>query len=307
MSFLRQLTRGLRTLARRKAADRDIVDELSHYLEESEADFTAKGLSATEARRTARAQMGSRVAAHEQIRSYGWENAIDAFFADLRYSVRRLRGNPGFAAVSVLTLALGIGAGAAIFTVIDGVLLKPLPYPHSEQLVALRHTAPGLKIDDMNLAASLYFTYSEHNRVFQGVGMWSDDSWTVTGRGQPEQAPGLSATHAFLSTLGIQPQFGRGFSPTDDDPKSERVVLLSDAYWRAHFGADRSVLGRRILMDGNAHTAIGVLPPTFEFLDKKISLLAPLRMNRANIRLVSFCCEGFARLKPGVTLRQTPT
>ena len=122
--------------------------------------------------------LGSATAVQEQVRSYGWENALAALLSDLRYAARRLRGNPGFTAVSVLTLALGIGASTAIFSVIEGVLLKPLPYPQSGQIVALRHTAPGINIDELNMAASLYFTYSEENRVFQDVGMWIADTGT---------------------------------------------------------------------------------------------------------------------------------
>ena len=141
--------------------------------------------------------------------------------SDLRYAARRLRSNQGFTAVSVLTLALGIGASTAIFSVMDGVLLKPLPYPQSGQIVALRHTAPGAHIDDLNLAASLYFTYSEENRVFQDVGMWLPDTASVTGVAEPEEVPALLVTNRFLPVLGVQPAIGRPFTPSDDDPRSE--------------------------------------------------------------------------------------
>ena len=142
---------------------------------------------------------------------------IETLFADLRYATRRLCHKPGFAAASLLTLALGIGATCAIFSVINGVLLKPLPYPRSEQIVALRHTAPGIHIDDFNMAASLYFTYSEENRVFQDVGMWQADSTTVTGGAEPEQVPALSVTNRFLAVLAVQPAIGRPFRPSDDE------------------------------------------------------------------------------------------
>lgn len=302
MSLWRQFTRGLRVLGNRKAADQAIADEVTHYLEEATSAFIAKGLSPDEARRAARLELGGATAVREQVRAYGWENGLDIFLADLRYAVRRLAGNPGFTAVSIITLALGIGATTAIFSVIEGVLLKPLPYPQSEQLVALLHTAPGINIKELNLAASLYFTYSEENRAFQGVAMWTGESWTLTGLAEPEEVPGLSVTYRFLPVLGLQPAFGRGFTISDEDPKGERTVILSDGYWRARFGADRSVLGRRILLDGNAHTVIGVLRPSFQFMDRKISFLAPLRLNRADVLLISFCCQGVARLKPGVTL-----
>src|SRR5258708_6896360 len=172
MSLWSQLARGLRALTNRKAPDRDIADEVESYLEQSTAAFVASGLSADEARRAAQVELGSVTAAREQVRSYGWENVIVSLFSDLRYAARRLRGNPGFTAVSVFTLALGIGASTAIFSVIDGVLLKPLPYPQSGQLVALWHTAPGIHIKHLYLSASRYLAYSEHSRVFPDVVMW---------------------------------------------------------------------------------------------------------------------------------------
>jgi predicted permease len=291
-------------LGNRTAADRDIADEVSHYLEEATASFVARGLSPKEARRAALRDLGGATAVRQEVRGYGWENLIDTFIADLGYAARRLRSNPGFTTVSVLVLALGIGASTAIFSVIDGVLLKPLPYPHSEQLVALRHTAPGINIPDLNMAASLYLIYSDENRVFQNVAMWSRDSWTVTGIGEPAEVPGLSVSARFFATLGVQPALGRQFTPADENPDSERTVMLADGYWRSRFAGNRSVAGRRILLDSNEYTIIGVLPPSFQFMDREISLVAPFRFRRADIHLFSFCCQGVARLKPGVTISQ---
>ena len=115
---------------------------------------------------------------------------------------------------------------------------------------------------------------------------------------------GLSVSHRFLAVLGVEPALGRAFIAADNDPSGERTVMLTDSYWRTRFGADRSAVGRRILLDGNAATVIGVLPRSFQFLDQSISLLAPLRLNRATTRLIGFCCRGIARLKPGVSLAQ---
>jgi len=304
VTLWRQFTRGLHALLRSKAADRDIADEIEGYLEQSAAAYEAAGLSPAEARRQARLEMSGATAVREQVRSYGWENTVASSMSDLRYAARRLRGSLGFTTISIVTLALGIGASTAIFSVIEGVLLKPLSYPESERIIAIRHTAPGIHIEDLNVASSLYFTYTEENRVFRDVGMWRSDTASVTGVGQPEEVPCLVVTNRFLPVLGVQPALGRGFSGVDDHPKSERAVILSDGYWKSHFGADRSVLGRRILLDGDAHTVIGVMPPSFQFLDLPFSLLIPLRVERANVGLISFCCQGIARLKPGVTLTQ---
>ncbi len=304
MSLWRQFTRGARGLGNKRAADQEIADEVSHYLEEATAAFMARGFSPEDARRAAQRDLGSATAVRQQVREYGWENLIDTFIADMRYAARRLRRNPGFTLVSVLVLALGIGASAAIFSVLEGVLLKPLPYPHSERLVELLHTAPGINIKDLNMATSLYLTYSEENRVFQNVAMWTGDAWTVTGLDEPEQVPGLTVSNRFFATLGVQPVLGRGFTASDEDPENERTVMLADGYWRSRFGGNRAVLGKRILLDGNAYTVIGVLPAAFRFMDRKISLVAPFRFRRAEIYLIGFCCQGLARLKPGVTLAQ---
>jgi putative ABC transport system permease protein len=303
VSLWRQLTRGLRVLANRQASDQNIADEVSHFLDEATDAFVAQGLSPDEARRAARMEIGNATVVREQVRGYGWENAVERLFADLRHAARRLCVNPGFTAVSVLTLALGIGATAAIFSVIEGVLLKPLPYPAPEQLVDLRHTSPANK-DNMLMATSLYFTYREESRVFQGLSMWQSGRWSVTDLPVPEEVSGLMVTDSFLRVLGVQPAFGRQFSVSDVDPGSERTVILSDSYWRSHFGGERAVLGRRLLLDGDAYAVVGVLPASFQFMDEQIALLVPYHFRREEVRLFSFCCQGIARLKAGITLAQ---
>ena len=304
MSLWRQFTRGLRVLAHRQAADQDVDDEVSHYLEQSMAAFRARGFSPAEARRAARMEIGGAAAVREQVRDSGWENTIGILLADVRYAARRLCARPAFTLAGVLTLALGTGATTAIFSVIDCVLWKPLPYPHSERLVALRHTARGLKMAALNLSASLYFTYREESRTFEEVGMWSAGSATITGLAEPEDVPVLSVTEGFLPTLEVQPAFGHRFTSLDDSPAGERTVILTDAWWKARFGGDPSVLGRRILIDGNASEVIGILPASFAFMDRRFSMLLPQRLDRGRVPLISFCCEGLARLRPGVNLEQ---
>ena len=227
-----------------------------------------------------------------------------SMFSLLRPIVRRLARSPLFTAVSLLTLAIGIGANTAIFTIVDGVLLKPLPYAQPEQLVALWHTAPGVNITELNMSPSLYFTYREEGRVFEEVAMWTASSYSVTGLAEPEEVASLSATHRLLPALKVQPALGRAFTEADDDPKSPRAVMLTDGYWRSRFGGDRSVLGRRLMADGDAYEVIGVLPAGFQFMDRKFSLLFPMRRSRAEVQLGNFSYQGLARLKPGVTLEQ---
>jgi predicted permease len=304
MSIWRQASRGLRALIRRREIEEDISDEVSSYLEQSIADLEACGLSPDEARRRARLELGGITQVREQVRSYGWENVVETLGDSLRYAVRRLCHTPGFTIVSLLMLALGIGASTGIFSVIDGVLLKPLPYPHSEQLVTLRHSALGINIDNLGMSPSLYFTYREEGHAFQDIGLWSTSTSTITGTTEPDNIPVLMATYQLLPMLGVQPALGRLFTALDGDSMSTLTVILSNGYWRSRFGGERSVLGRRITIDGTPTEVIGVLPPSFEFMDQKVSLVMPLHFNRAEVRLVNFGFQGIGRLRPGITIQQ---
>ncbi len=304
MSIVRQLGRGLRNLLRRRHADEEVADEVDGFFAETKADFEARGLSGTDAARAARLALGSSTALREEVRSYGWENVLGDALRDVRYSLRRLRRTPGFTLVSIGTLALGLGATSAIFCVINGVLLKPLPYPHPEQLVAVWMTAPGVKIADLNMAPSVYFTMCDEERAFQAVSMYGTGGTFVAGKDHPEEVQAVFATHELLPILGIAPQLGRKFGAGDEDPDGERTVMLSDGYWHSHFGGDRAVLGRRITIEGNRVAIIGVLPPSFEFMDKRPDLLLPLRLRRSGLHLLGFSYLAVGRLKPGVTIRQ---
>ncbi len=307
MSMLRQVLHGFRNLLWRGQADEEIVDEVDNFFAEAKAEFESRGLTAGEAERAARLALGSRTALREEVRSYGWESILDGVLKDLRYSLRRLCNTPGFALVSIGTLALAIGATSAIFSVINGVLLKPLPYRHPEQLVAVWMTAPQLNIPELNVAPSVYFTMCDEGRAFQATSMFTTGSITVSGKAHPEEVRAVFATRELLSVLGVAPQFGRAFATEDDDPRGERTVMLSDDYWHSHFGGDPGVLGRRITIEGNRATVIAVLPPSFGFTDQKVDLLIPLRFQRSSTTLGDFSYMGVARLKSGMTLAQANT
>ncbi len=222
----------------------------------------------------------------------------------LNQVLRSLARMPGFTSVAVLTLAIGIGANAAIFSVIEGVLLKPLPYAHSAELVSIDHAAPGVKIEHAGAAPFLYFTYREDGRVFQDVGMWNVGTMSVTGLAQPEEVPTLFVTDAILPMLGAQPILGRLISKTDDAPGGPETVMLSAGYWRSKFGGDSSAVGRTLMLDSRPHQIIGVLPDSFRFLDRKISLVIPFRIDRSKVFLGQFSYGGMARLKPGTSIDQ---
>ena len=222
----------------------------------------------------------------------------------LKHVLRRLMRAPMFTAVTLITIAVGIGANSAIFSVINGVLLKPLPYSDPERLAGVWQSAPGLGIQDMNLSPSDYFTFRDENRTFQQFGLWNGDSVSVTGLAAPEQVQGLLVTEGTLNALGKPPLLGRWFTPNDDRPGSPETVILSYGYWQRRFGGQASVLGRQIRLDGQLKEIIGVMPQGFEFLDFKPDLIQPFRFDRSKTTLGNFSFQGIARLKPGVTLAQ---
>jgi putative ABC transport system permease protein len=209
-----------------------------------------------------------------------------------------------FTSVAVLTLAIGIGANSAIFSVVEGVLVKPLPFHEAEQLVAVDHTAPGVNIANAGAAPFLYFTYREDSRSFQDIGLWRSDTDSVTGLAEPEEVPSLDVTDGVLPLLHVKPALGRLFSRNDDSPGGPETVILTNGYWRAKLGGDPSIVGRRLVVDGRLREIIGVLPETFRFLDLKPALVLPLRLDRAKTFLGNFSYTAVARLKPGATIGQ---
>jgi predicted permease len=222
----------------------------------------------------------------------------------LKHVLRRLAKSPMFTVMAVVTLAIGVGANTAIFSVLEGVLLKPLPYPHPEALIAVDHTAPGVNLTSAGAAPFLYFTYREEGRTFEDIGMWTADALSVTGLAEPEQVDGIDVTDGVLPLLGARPLLGRLFLRQDDSPGSPETAMLSFGYWQTRFGGDASAIGRRILVNGRPREIIGVLPAQFRFLDLKPALFLPLQQDRSKTYLGNFSYYAMARLKPGVTMAQ---
>ncbi|HET9838604.1 MAG TPA: ABC transporter permease [Candidatus Angelobacter sp.] len=232
------------------------------------------------------------------------------FNTQLKQVFRRLGRAPMFTAVTLITLAAGIGANTVVFSVIEGILLKPLPYAKSAELVNITHFAPGINenIKDLPGAPSNYFIYRDQGRSFQDIGMMTQDSASVTGAGEPEQVRTMRVTDGMVSLLGVSPMLGRNFSRQDDTPDSPETVLLMYGYWQRKFGGDRGIVGQTIKVDGKPRQVIGVLPREFHFLDADDpALLLPFQFNRGKTFLGNFSYFTIARLRPGVTIEQATT
>jgi predicted permease len=227
------------------------------------------------------------------------------FGEQFKQVLRRLARAPLFTAVTLLTLAVGIGANTVVFSVVEGVLLKPLSYPHSEQLVGVWYHVDGIPIDKLPMAPFLYFIEREQGTTFQDIGVYNYDGLNVTGAGEPEHVLGFDVTDATLPLLGAKPVLGRLFTKRDDTAGAPQTVILSYAYWRRKFGGSDSVIGRSIKIDGKSREIIGVLPRDFHFLDSEdAALYVPMQWDRSKTKLGNFSYQGIARLKPGVTLAQ---
>ena len=217
---------------------------------------------------------------------------------------RRLLRAPGFTLVAVITLALGIGANTAIFSVVRGVLLKPLHFADSGSLVGVWHSAPGLGIRQVEQSPATYFTYREEGRAFEDIGLWGAEPVSITGAGDPERVQALLVTDGILRVLRVEPLLGRRFSAADDSPRGPERVMLTHGYWQRKFGRNPSIVGRQIVVDGTPREIIGVLPADFRFLDQQPQLLLPFRFDRAKTFLGNFSFQGIARLKAGTTMAQ---
>ena len=223
----------------------------------------------------------------------------------LKQVFRRLARAPLFTAITLITLAAGVGGNTIVFSVLESVLLKPLPYPRPNELIGVWLSAPGVNIQNLNIAPSNYFIYREQNRSFQDIGVYNGDSVSVIGRAEPEQVDALDVTDGTLPLLGVSPALGRLFTREDDSPASPDTVILSYGYWQKRFGGSNSVLGQSLNVDGKPRQIIGVLPSRFHFLDwRESSLFLPFKWDRNKVFLGNFSYEALARLKPGVTLEQ---
>jgi putative ABC transport system permease protein len=267
MSILRNLTIGLRALFHKDEVEQEMDEELRGYLDAAVKDKMRLGMSHEQALRAARLEMGSLDGVKEEIRRSGWESALETLWQDLRYAVRQLRRNPGFAAVAVITLALGIGATTAIFTVVNAVLLRPLPYPHPEELVYVQEILGDYGLNPF-VWNKEFAAWRNQSQALSPIAAYKDFMANLTGGGEPERIIGGMATTSFFSILGARPLAGRLFLPEEDRPGGAPVVILSEALWKNRYRGDPSVVGKSVTLDGKVYTVVGVLPATFVIPDE---------------------------------------
>ncbi|MFT4111768.1 ABC transporter permease [Silvibacterium sp.] len=227
------------------------------------------------------------------------------FGTQLQQVFRRLGRAPLFTIITLLTLAIGVGANTVIFSVVNGILLKPLPYPHPEQIISVWIRAEGINIPKLNMAPSYYFTYREQNTTLEDIGTYDGDAFNVTGSGAPEHVNGADVTEGVLPILGVKPVLGRLFNRQDDSPNGPHTVLISYGYWQRKFGGSQSVIGSTFVADGQTRQIIGVLPKGFAIGDlTSADIYAPMQIDRSKVHLGNFNDNAIARMKPGVTIQQ---
>ena len=286
----------------------DLERELQSDLDLEEEEQRESGLPAEEARFAARRALGNAALIREQTHEAWGLAFFERFLQDLRFASRVLIKSPAFAGIAILTLAIGIGATTAIFSVVNGVILKPLPYSDPERLVSVELNLPGIDQSDSPLSSPDYFIFREQSRTFQDIGLYAlgmnsaGVPANVTGLGEPEHVLAARVTDGLLPILGIAPLFGRPFTRADDSPGSPETVMLTYGYWQRKFGNNRAVIGKTIDINGTPHVIIGVLPRSFQFLDRtNLALFLPLKLDRASATLGNYLFPGIARLKPGAT------
>ena len=313
MRWLNQLVMQVRMLLFRRLADTQLNEELRFHLEQQITENRAAGMSEDEARHAALRAFGNPDLVREKTgATWNW-NGLDQFSRDLRIGARTLSRTPGFAVVAILITALGIGASVTLFTVVRGVLLRPLPFPDSDRLLTLyeRSTpaAGGGDFPHNQVAGGVYATWNRENASFSSLALVREDSADLSASGGqlPETLNGAHISWNLFPTLGVNPALGRGFTSTDDSPSANGTVVLSSSLWKRRFGADPAILNRTIYIDAKPYTVVGVMPAWFEFPDSSTQLWRPVYHEFPEKVMSAFDNHMFrvvGRLKPGITAEE---
>src|SRR5438552_344914 len=294
----------LKGLLRKEQLDRELDDELRSHLDMRTADNLAVGMSSEAARLDAQRRYGNTTLLKEDTRAVDIIGWLDECARDFRYALRMLQRSPGFTAVAVLTLALGIGANTAIFSVVDAILLRPLPYPEPERLVrvwesSIKHDSPRNVVNPLN-----FLDWHDHAQSFESMAAISGLMTNLSSQGRPIAVQGMQVTPEFFSTLRVPPLLGRTFIAEDGIPGHERVVILSYDLWQRQYGAEPKIIGAKIDVDSAPYTVIGVMPRDFSYPRFRSEVWTPLPLTRSEEWKGGRFLTVIARLKPGVSLSQ---
>src|SRR5438552_3705013 len=317
MSLVRSMVVGLQSLFRKEQVSQELDEELNGFLEMAAEEKMKQGMSRKDALRAVRLERGNLEVTKEVVRSAGWESFVAALWQDLRFATRVLRKSPGFAAVAVLTLALGIGANTAMFTVVNGVILKPLPYPHPDRLVMLweRQLSDGTL---GTVAPANFVDWREQNHSFDKMAAIDPyPDFILNGSGEPQRLTGAAVSSDFFSLLGVHMALGRDFLPEEDRPGHNQVAIVSYSTWLNYFGGRPDIVERQLTLNNTAYSVVGVLPRDFSLVSKasdfqsrnRFDLWTPLALASPPEpwqRGTHPLCV-FARLKSGIPLEQAQT
>ncbi|HEX8456335.1 MAG TPA: ABC transporter permease [Pyrinomonadaceae bacterium] len=293
----------LRALFRRKQMERELDEELRFHLERETEENQRRGMTWEEARSRARVSFGRIERIKEQCREVRGVGFAETFLQDLRYGVRMLAKHRAFTFVAVLTLALGIGANTAIFSVVNAVLLRPLPYRDPDKIVYLWERLP--QGGEGSVSVPNLRDWQTQNDVFEQIAAYEQGNFSLMGSELPERSAGASVTANFFDVLGVQPQRGRTFAPGEDAAGKHRVIVLSDQLWQRNFGADPAVVNRDVLIGGENYTVVGIMPPGFQFPSRTTELWVPLVFSDSQATSRgNHAFSAVGRMKEGVTLEQ---
>jgi len=297
---------------RRRTRDSDLARELRDHLDLEAEECRGTGLSPQHAAYAAHRALGNTLKIEEDVRRAWGFQWLETFAHDIHFAARMLRKSPGFTAVAILTLALGIGATTAVFSVVDSTLLRSLPYPHSQQLVRIVDDLPGIGAHDVAMSVPEWWDF-EHSGIFEYASPITGGSVNLTGASRPARIRFLGVAPNYFALLGTKPQLGRVFNPKDATPGFTLEVLISDGLWKSAFGSDPHILGKSLRLDNDLYHVVGVMPPGFHdpgqdayernadaWLANNFNALpnpAPMRSSR-------FLTEPIARLSPGLTVPQ---
>jgi putative ABC transport system permease protein len=305
MSLLSRFGVAMRTLADGRAADRDFDEELAAYVDLVVAEKVKAGASPDDARRSTLIEIGGVEMVKEQVRDERPGMVLENAGRDLRYGLRQLRRSPVFATIAVLTIALGIGATSAIFSVINAVALKPLPYPGSERLVFITSQFPTLGFDKFWISPPEYFELRERSKSYTDIAAYRETAMNVSEGTRPERVNALGVTANMFSVLGVRPALGSSFDPEQNLPNAEPVVILGDALWQRTFGGDPDIVGKLIDIQGRKRRVVGVAPPGLDLHDNRAELWVPITLDPSDrTPRGSHFLNLVGRLKPGITEAQ---